>query len=380
MRKFYLPIMLTIILLPVAGRFVLHGFDATFFIVAGRHFTDPSKLPFPVTVVDGAGYDGQFYFKTALDFALPSGTAISYDDPIYRKQRILYPALAWLAAFGVPALIPFTLIVINCLAMLLVWKVFYDLCKEKNIPVFYSLLPALYSGIPMSIARDLADPLETLLILGVLRFGISNPALFFIFSGLALLTKETSLVFILPAACVLGIKFWQEKASPWRYLWLILPPILPILWKYFLENTAGSTLAVHGAYNLTYPLTGLIAGFTAYPRELTLKNVSEYALALFSLGWLAWLVVLTAPHIKTAMLDKFKGHYAESGWLSWLVFSMFFSVAIYEDDWSFVRLFSAFSTVSYLILFQNSEKPGVKFIAMSVLMYIVITARLWLRV
>jgi hypothetical protein len=60
------------------------------------------------------GYDGQFYYYIAFD---PVHARFYIDDPSYRYTRILYPIMARLLAFGRPALIPYTLIAVNWLAL-----------------------------------------------------------------------------------------------------------------------------------------------------------------------------------------------------------------------------------------------------------------------
>jgi hypothetical protein len=376
MRKFFIPLMLLIILLPAIGRLILHRFDATFFIVADSHFVKPERLPYPITLAGDEGYDGQFYFKTALDLSIPTEDGIRYDEEMYRKQRILYPLLAWLAAFGSARMIPPALIAVNCLSLILIWGIFYRLCKDKDLPVFFSVLPVMYTGLQMSVGRDLAEPVETLIVLSLLYFGTSNPLTFSALATLALLTKETTIVFILPIAALMVFHFVQQKTKIWDYILIALPFGVMLAWKSSLETSP----AVHGTGNLAFPFTGMIAGFARYFEVITLKNIVSFGLAGFSLAWIVWLVVMVSPHIKAAWHQRFKERYAEIAWLAWLFFSLLFSVVIYEDDWSFVRLFSAFTGISFLILYSNQDRPGKWFIWFSVFMFAVITARLWLRV
>lgn len=379
-HKLYIPIILILILLPTAGRLVFHQFDATFFIVSGRQYVNPARLPYPVTVMDGPGYDGQFYFKTALDLSLPSENGITYDDPVYRLQRIVYPLGAWLLAFSSTKAIPFALIAVNCICLILIWLIFFRLCVAKGLPLFFSILPVIYAGLQMSAGRDLVEPMETLFVLGVLYFGTSRPLVFSSLATLALLTKETTIVFILPVAVIMIFSFVKQKAKLWYYFLIPLPFGALLAWRLFLETRAHTGMIVPGAFNFTYPLWGIVTGFQIYFNQATGRNFLAYGLLILSLLWLIWLIVLVFPHIKTAWGEKFKGRYAEIAWLVWLFFSLFFSSAIYRDDWSFLRLFSAFTCLSFFILYKDQARPGKWFVLVSFLMFAVITARLWLFV
>ncbi len=88
--------------LGVAGsmfQYVSHGTaKGILFIVAGSPTCDFSKIPIPVLDYKTGGYDGQYYFRLALDPLASQQTAfgITLDHPAYRQQRILYPALAHL--------------------------------------------------------------------------------------------------------------------------------------------------------------------------------------------------------------------------------------------------------------------------------------------
>ena len=92
----------------VAVVYVTHDCDPLAFVIMGSRFTegDPSGI---------LGYDGQFAYYIARD---PVG-ARPYlgSNPSYRYQRIVYPMLARFLALGQPALIPWTLLLINIVSI-----------------------------------------------------------------------------------------------------------------------------------------------------------------------------------------------------------------------------------------------------------------------
>jgi hypothetical protein len=71
-----------------------------------------------VTVFRGSGYDGQFYYRLALNPANlhRSAYGIRFDNP-YRVQRITYSVLAFVAAAGQMAAVPDALVAVNVLGL-----------------------------------------------------------------------------------------------------------------------------------------------------------------------------------------------------------------------------------------------------------------------
>jgi len=105
----------------VAGRLAdaAHGSIGAF-VVAGSRYARPGAVPAGIPVVTGNGYDGQFYFRMALDPADVARTAFGITfDSAERLSRIGYPFLAWLAAGGVRAAVPWTMVAVNVVALAL---------------------------------------------------------------------------------------------------------------------------------------------------------------------------------------------------------------------------------------------------------------------
>ena len=66
-QKKILLIAFSVVLLLLAGRMVRGHFDASYFIVAGTDFVDGGKTTTPIVVQNGQGYDGQFFYRYALN-------------------------------------------------------------------------------------------------------------------------------------------------------------------------------------------------------------------------------------------------------------------------------------------------------------------------
>lgn len=91
--------------------------DVSRLVVAGDEFTDPAAVEPEIHVLeDSGGYDGQFFWRLAVD-PLEWDTSAPHHgvqfDNAYRPPRIVYPLLAWLAAAGQPGLVAYTLVGVN---------------------------------------------------------------------------------------------------------------------------------------------------------------------------------------------------------------------------------------------------------------------------
>ena len=380
MNKQYFFLALFVILIPIFGRLAFNHFDTSVFVVAGTKFAEEAKLPSSIKVYENKGYDGQLYFKTALDlFKNEHEDGKSYQISSYRKQRILYPFISWIVAFGKPETLPTAMIVTNCICLIGIWFIFSCICKKFQINLFYSLIPLLYSGFHMSVGRDLAEPMEAFLILGLLFF-ITNKSsiLFCIFATLAFFTKETTIVFILPITILMLINKYHSKNLNWKFIALLSSPyIIFFIWKFYLLYHLGEHYLIHGTSNLGFPFWGLLKGFYQYFNDISIKSMLAFSIALLHLIWLVWLISTVYPYIKKSFPDKSFTNYLEIAWVSWLVFSIFFSDKIFEDAWSFVRIFTSFCTISFFILFVNRHRLNKYFSLSTVFMFLLTTFRLW---
>src|SRR5438105_5070374 len=75
-----------------------------YFILPGSKLCTPSELPPGIGFIPGAGYDGQYYYRLALNPFTSRAVeyGIRFDRPAYRSQRMLLPFLTWLVTWGHP--------------------------------------------------------------------------------------------------------------------------------------------------------------------------------------------------------------------------------------------------------------------------------------
>ena len=173
-----------------------HGNIAAFIIV-GHNYVHGTLAP-GVPVVPGTGYDGQFYYRLALD-PLAWGHqnfGITFDAG-FRIARIAYPAASWAASAGHGSLVPVTLVAVNVAALAIAVAVAATLARDAGRSAAWGLIVAGYWGYLWTLARDLTELMAGAALLGAL---LAIRRRHFLLAGLALavsvLTRETALVLV----------------------------------------------------------------------------------------------------------------------------------------------------------------------------------------
>lgn len=159
------------------------------------------------------GYDGQFAYFIARD---PLNGWRRCDVPAYRYQRILYPLLAWGLALGRSALVPWTLMLVNLVALVGGTYATERLLAARDRSRWYALAYGLYGGLVAGLRLDLTEPLAY----GLTQAGFwlwqkdnagNRGAVWgFVVLALAVFAKETALV----AVAGLGVYLALERR--WR--------------------------------------------------------------------------------------------------------------------------------------------------------------------
>jgi hypothetical protein len=173
-----------------------HGNIAAFAIV-GRDHVHGALAP-GVPVVPGTGYDGQFYYRLALDPLAWGHQAFGITfDAAFRISRIAYPAVSWAASGGHGSLVPDTLVAVNVAALAIAVGTAAALARDAGRSAAWGLVVAGYWGYLWTLARDLTELLAGAALLGAL---LAIRRRHFLLAGLALavsvLTRETALVLV----------------------------------------------------------------------------------------------------------------------------------------------------------------------------------------
>jgi hypothetical protein len=246
------------------------GVPVAGFVVAGSDFVDPAQAPGQLPMAsDPSGYDGQFVYRLALQPWTTAQTAfgIELDNPAYRQQRILTPLLAWLVSQPPGVSTALALVVVNMLALVAAGWYATRLVVDVGRSPWWALVLAFPACMPISLGRDLTEPLAWAGVLAGLwyarrqRWPAAAAAL-----TVAVLSRETSLLVVagLAAAEVVHRLRRPVGASPARGrigapAWLALPIAVAVGWQLVLWRVWG-TLPLHagGSGNLGIPGVGVL--------------------------------------------------------------------------------------------------------------------------
>jgi hypothetical protein len=213
------------------------------FILVGRHFSTPALLPRGVPVTPKYGYDGQFFYRLALNPLNFRHTAygITMDRP-YRFMRIGYPLLTWLADFGQHLLAPVMLVAINIVAVGAIGYLGGIFARDGGRHALAGLLLPGYFGLITSLARDTAEPLAAACLLGgLLALRARRPALAAFLLGYGALTRETVMVAVAAIAAVRVTGILRGRQRPGRDdLPWVVPTVMFAGWQVVVKAAVGS--------------------------------------------------------------------------------------------------------------------------------------------
>ena len=281
------------------------------FIMAGHVYTHRAQLPRGLLLVPSAGYDGQFYYRLALDPTNWHATAFGITmDQSYRYTRIGYPVLAWIFSLGQHQLVPVVLVVLNLLgvaAMAMLGGVF---ARQSGRHALWGLAFTAYFGLVISVGRDTAEPLaEACLLGGLLAFRRGGTPMYLLATALftyGAITRET--ILLAPAAIAVTrlIAIARRRSTPGLadLTWVVPAAVYGLveLAVHFVVKGEFPLLA-NSSRNLTVPFTALVDALKYNAAHINTAHLSptdismlEYAtLAIFILAGLAVLTVTTAP-------------------------------------------------------------------------------------
>jgi hypothetical protein len=292
-----------------------HGQLSAFMLLGRQWVTDPSALPPDLVIQRNAGYDGQFYYRLALNPADLANTAygITVDTP-YRFIRDGYPFLAWLASFGQHDLVPMSLVVVNVLAIASLGVTGGMLARDSGRGALWGLLLPGYFGLVTTLTRDTTEAVgAAFLVAGLVALRRTptrprRPVLAGLLLGYGSLSRET--VIVVPVV-ILAVRLARlSRLSRDDLAWAI-PIALFTAWQLVVYAATGSValLADKGA-NAGLPFAAPARAIAWNFSHLGFRSVSftdEWALEFILLAFvvvcaLASLRSSTAPLYERAAL------------------------------------------------------------------------------
>jgi hypothetical protein len=329
---------------------VAHG-DVTRFIDVGSAFAQAHQVPRGIAVVPGSGYDGQFYYRLALDPANLHRTAYGITlDNGYRLQRITYPLLAWLLAAGQSSAVPYSLVAVNLLALVALAWLAALLARDCGRRAAWGLLAAGYFGFLFSLGRDLTEICEACFVLaGLLVLRRGRPG----WAGLALtaavLSRETALVVVAGIGLVAARDVVTRRRRPGRAdLAWILPVVLGAAWQAVVWAVYGSVpFGSDGENNLTYPFVSMVEALRANLGQLPSEHSAVWLAELVVLATVVVVAGLTLPRSRARPAEK-------SAWVVAALLALFLTRTLWDSHADF-RGFEDLYLLSAVVLLDSDR-------------------------
>lgn len=254
------------------------------FILVGRHFANPAQLPPGIPLQPTYGYDGQFYYRLALNPANLAQTAYGIRaDHSYRFMRIGYPAVTWLVSLGQHSLVPFMLIVVNVAAVGAMAYFGGVLARQGGRHVLWGLLMAAYFGLVTSISRDTAEPLAAAFLLaGLVALRGRRPWAAALLLACGALTRETVMVAVAAIGVVRVVTLVRDRQPPGRDdLPWVLPSVVFAAWQLVILAVTGSlAVATDGSRNAGAPFSAPVHAILFNLRHINTTRFDKYDLWL----------------------------------------------------------------------------------------------------
>lgn len=239
------------------------------FVVAGSTYVHRARAPRGLPIGTGSGYDGQFYYRLALDpFDLARNAFGIHFDTVSRVERIGYPFLAWVVALGHASAVPRALVVVNVVACGAAGLAGGLLARSAGRHALWGLVFPAYWGYLWTLGRDLTElTAAAFFLLGLAALLRHAPG----WSGLAflgaVLSKETTVLLVVTVG---GTLVWDRvRHRRWalerRDLRVAVPLAGFAAWELVAWGATGHLPVLgSGSANLGPPLDGLVHGLSHY--------------------------------------------------------------------------------------------------------------------
>jgi hypothetical protein len=339
---------------------LMRNLDASAFILAGDRFVDAAAAPAPLSVKrDADGYDGQFYYRVALrpwSFAAEFD-GVRFDDPAYRMQRIVYPALAWAASLGRPALVPIALFCVNLVGVGAVAALAALLCTAAGIPSSAAVAIVMWPGFIVTLTHDTTEIVATAFLLAaLLARARRRPAAYGALAAAAMLARETtSPLFVGMLLCDAWAAL-ARKDRAWAAAGALA--VLPMLaWHETLRHIWQGASGGSGLMNLGLPFAGALRALirvAAHGKPLGPTPAKDLAMRGIVLSITAAIVavgVLAVSRLRVALRRPGLWPPLAVGWcLTAALMSLLTADGPWIDVTAFTRAFTEFYVVGCLVV------------------------------
>lgn len=346
-------ILATAATLVIAGaRIVGLGGDPSRFVVAGDAFVDRLAAPPALAILPASsGYDGQFFYRLALDPFTSQKTAfgIALDLPARRQQRILYPLLAWCISSGDPSRVAWALIGLNVAGMGILGWLGALWARDCGRHALCGLAFPAYPGFVLTLGRDLSEILSACLALaGLFALRRERGLAAGVLLALAVLARESALIIVLAVAAVW---VWDQGFS--RGARRDLPTSASLGFAVPLWCAAAWQVVLRERWNISPATTAIDAfgvPFVALAQFVVRAPFIDSpfrTLQVFELAFLA----LCLGTVGLSLRSSTARSYEKVAWLLALASAMSFSRFVWVEDFAFMRVLTELYVLGTIILF-----------------------------
>jgi hypothetical protein len=196
----------------VVGHLWMLGADFSVFVRAAPPFAEPATAPPSLCLLDPEQtYDGQFFYRLALDPRVTRDVGVSLDHPSYRQQRIVYPLLVNVLSLGQESWVPFILVAVNVVGLAVLGYLGARLAIELGGPGWWGAALPFWAGFTFSLAGDLSEIVQACFVVGtLLALQLGRPRLAAVPMALAVLARETA-VLLAAALLVSSVVAWAMR-------------------------------------------------------------------------------------------------------------------------------------------------------------------------
>jgi hypothetical protein len=330
------------------------GGDPSAFIAAGDQYVDAAKLPSPILIKHkSAGYDGEFYYRLALDPFTGKRTAdgITLDNPATRGARIGYPLLAWAASLGHPAFLPWAMIALNLAGLAAITLLATGLATSHGLPAWRGIIVPLYPGFTLTLVRDTTEIVATAAALAALacamrqRYWLAAAML-----SCAVITRETTLFYLAGFGIVALFRSLRQRRWSRQLVPLAIPAIVFGVWQTFIAWYWGASSYSGTSQNLGVPLEGFIQYIAGEWRQLLIvPRTPLFRLHLYYFAtatFVAAMIALSAAVIARRQSDPG----LTATWGLYVALVVCLTTAIWVQPYDYMRACTDCAVVSAILI------------------------------
>jgi hypothetical protein len=311
------------------------------------------------------GYDGQFYYAIARS---PWGRHEAELDCAARQVRILYPALSWLLSGGDVHRLLWAMPLVNLLAVAGLTGLGARLALRHGWSPWWAVLLPLAVNVAMPLLRDLTDVLSTLTVCGLLVSWLLGGRWWALslWAAAAVFCREQNVALVL---VVLLAAAWRHRLRTCAGLGAVLA--LWGAWVCTLRGMYGTWPFLDAQGHLGMPLGGMLLCWrpaVAGSRTYALFHDLGLLLVLAEIALAVYLVV--RPRVDPVLV---------LATLAGAALAALGGVALYEDRWSYTRVFAWLPLGIGLACLQTRWRWPLIGLSTSVLLPLAAVAKAWMR-